>query len=211
MVNGIWSSTQLQHLIKTRRSIRRYTADEVDLALVLNLLETAMYAPSAHNRQPWRFAIVTSMADKIRLAKNMGNRLRTDRTKDGDDPIDIERDVTRSYSRLTGAPVLIIVCLSMADMDSYPDSIRNQHEWTMAVQGTAMAAQNFLLLAHAAELSACWLCAPLFVPDLVRETLDLAADWHPQGIITLGHAARGSRLGQVAHQKKSEKIVIVSA
>ncbi|MDM8519326.1 nitroreductase family protein [Anaerolineales bacterium HSG6] len=184
------SFTQLQHLIKTRRSIRRYTTDEVDLALVLNLLETAMYAPSAHNRQPWRFAVVTRMADKIRLAKSMGNRLRADRTKDGDDPIDIEQDVTRSYSRLTGAPVLIVVCVSMADMDSYSDPIRQQNEWTMAVQSTAMAAQNFLLLAHAAELSACWLCAPLFVPDLVRETLDLAADWHPQGIITLGYAGQ---------------------
>ncbi len=37
---------------------------------------------------------------------------------------------------------------------------------------------------------ACWLCGPLFVPDLVRATLGLPADWEPQGLITLGHPAR---------------------
>jgi coenzyme F420-0:L-glutamate ligase/coenzyme F420-1:gamma-L-glutamate ligase len=98
--------------------------------------------------------------------------------------------VSRSYARLTGAPAIIIVCLSMVDMDRYPDDRRSRHEWTMAVQGTAMAAQNLLLMAHAEGLAACWLCAPLFVPELVRQILDLPEDWEPQGLITLGKAAR---------------------
>jgi F420 biosynthesis protein FbiB-like protein len=120
----------------------------------------------------------------------MGARLRADRTADGDDPDDIERDVARSYARLTGAPVLIVVCLSMADMDTYPDSQRNRNEWVMATQSTAMAAQNLLLMAHAEGLAACWLCAPLFVPELVQTTLNLPEDWEPQGLITLGYAAQ---------------------
>lgn len=119
----------------------------------------------------------------------MGNRLWADRTADGDDPADIERDVARSYARLTGAPVLIVVCLSMADMDTYPDPQRAHKEWVMAAQSTAMAAQNLLLLAQAEGLASCWLCAPLFVPQLVQETLELPQDWQPQGLITLGQAA----------------------
>ena len=156
----------------------------------MRLLEAASWAPSAHNRQPWRFAVLTRFVDKDRLARAMGARLQADRTADGDDPGDIKRDVARSYARLTGAPVLIVVCLSMADMDTYPDPQRARNEWVMAVQSTAMAAQNLLLLAHAEGLAACWLCAPLFVPDLVTSTLELPPDWEPQGLITLGYAAQ---------------------
>jgi nitroreductase len=59
----------------------------------------------------------------------------------------------------------------------------------MAIQSVAMCAQTLWLLAHAEGLGACWLCAPLFVPALVRETLDLPADWEPQGLLTLGWPA----------------------
>ncbi|HXV42400.1 MAG TPA: nitroreductase family protein [Anaerolineae bacterium] len=180
---------RLLNLIRSRRSIRRYLAEPIPPETILRLLEAATWAPSAHNRQPWRFAVLVQPADKVRLAKAMGGRLRADRTADGDDPADIERDVARSYARLTGAPVLVVVCLSMADMDHYPDPRRARHEWVMAAQSTAMAAQNLLLLAHAESLAACWVCAPLFAPALVRETLALPPDWEPQGVITLGYAA----------------------
>ncbi len=177
----------LFELMKSRRSIRRYVDKPVDKAMILRLLEAAMWAPSAHNRQPWRFAVLTDAADKDKLARAMGARLRADRTADGDDLKDIERDVARSYVRLTGAPVLIVVCMSMEDMDTYTDSRRNRNEWVMATQSTAMAAQNLLLLAHTEGLGACWLCAPLFVPELVQATLSLPEDWQPQGVITLGY------------------------
>lgn len=178
----------LLDLIKNRRSIRRYIQEPVPAEILTRLLEAATWAPSAHNRQPWRFAVLTQAADKEGLAQAMGNRLRADRSADGDDPEAIEQDVARSYARLTGAPVIILVCLSMADMDTYPDPRRSHNERLMAAQSTAMAAQNLLLLAHAEGLAACWVCAPLFVPDLVRITLDLPQDWEPQGLITLGWA-----------------------
>jgi len=59
----------------------------------------------------------------------------------------------------------------------------------MAVQSAAMAGQNLMLAAHAAGLAACWMCAPLFCPEVAREALGLPADWQPQGLITLGYAA----------------------
>ncbi len=184
------ASNILLRIIKSRRSIRRYTDAPISQETIIRLLEAATWAPSAHNRQPWRFAVLINVADKDRLAKAMGARLRVDRTADGDDLNDIERDIARSYARLTGATVLIVVCLSMADMDSYPDSQRSRNEWVMATQSTSMAAQNLLLMAHAEGLAACWLCAPLFVPNLVRDTLGLPDDWEPQGLITLGLPAQ---------------------
>lgn len=177
------------HLAHGRRAIRRYTDQPVPPDLLDLLLETATWSPSAHNRQPWRFAVLEDVASKEKLARAMGQRLRADRTADGDPSDVIERDVARSFARITGAAALVLVCLSMADMDSYPDGRRSQAERTMAVQSVAMAAQTLWLTAHAAGLGACWLCAPLFVPELVVATLNLPPDWELQGLLTLGWPA----------------------
>ena len=158
-------------------------------ALLAHLLTAAVWAPSAHNRQPWRFAVIYSDAYKQQLARAMGERLKTDLQADGVPLEVIERDVTRSYERITSAPVLVLVCLSMADMDTYTDEQRNHNEYVMAVQSVAMAAQNLLLAAHERGLGACWMCAPLFVPNVVRRVLHLPDDWQPQGLITLGYPA----------------------
>ena len=192
----------IHEMIRERRAIRRYENRPVPAPLLHRLLESATWAPSAHNRQPWRFAVITAFAAKERLAQAMGARLRQDRLADGDPPEAIEQDVTRSYNRITSAPVLIIVCLSMADMDQYPDERRRHNEWVMATQSTAMAAQNLWLAAHAEGLGACWLCAPLFVPDLVRATMGLPDDWEPQGLLTLGYPAETRTKSRAPWQEK---------
>lgn len=176
-------------LLPARRSIRRYHDRPVSETLIDRLLESAVAAPSAHNRQPWRFVVLREAAAKASLATAMGRKLRADRVADGDAIDDIDADVARSYARLTGAPALVLVCLTMSDMDTYRDEHRNQAEYLMAVQSTAMAGQNLLLAASAAGLGACWLCAPMFCPDTVVEALRLPADWRPQGVITLGYPA----------------------
>lgn len=186
---SIMPDLEISQLIRSRRAVRRYLDHPVPKELLERLFETALWAPSAHNRQPWRFVVLTDGQDKQRLAHAMGERLRKDRSQDGDPAGAIEKDVSRSISRITGAPVIIGVFLSMRDMDHYPDHRRKKAEETMAVQSVAMAAQNLWLLAHAEGLGACWLCAPLFVPELVREILELPPDWQAQGLLTLGWPA----------------------
>lgn len=56
-------------LIKRRRSIRKYTSEPVTEPEVRQLLEAAMAAPSANNRQPWHFIIVRDEGTKAQLAK----------------------------------------------------------------------------------------------------------------------------------------------
>jgi len=46
-----------------------------------------------------------------------------------------------------------------------------------------------LLAAHALGLGACWFCAPLFCPDVVKKVLRLPSDLEPQALITLGFPA----------------------
>lgn len=176
-------------LANSRRSIRTFSKEPLELELVDRLLSVAARAPSAHNRQPWRFAVLSTPDAKERLARAMGEKLRADRLADGDDAQAVGRDVDRSYRRITGAPVAVLLSLSMADMDSYPDQRRQAAERQMAIQGVAMAGQNLLLAAHAHGLGGCWMCAPLFAPAVVRDTLKLPADWQPQGLVLLGWPA----------------------
>jgi len=179
----------LPAIIQGRRSVRRYAAAEVAPGLVDRLLLAAAAAPSAHNRQPWRFAILEDAVWKHRLATAMGDRLRQDRLADGDDPDVVERDVARSHARITEAPLVILVCLDTRDMDQYPDERRRTAEHVMAVQSTAMAMQNLLLAAHAEGMGACVMCAPLFCGSTVAETLRLPDGWEPQSLVTLGPPA----------------------
>ena len=177
-------------LMRARRSLRRYRRRPVPRGWIRQILEGAVWAPSAHNRQPWRFVILEGTAAKEKLAREMGGRLRGDLMADGMPQDLIDRDVGRSYDRISGAPLIILICMTLADMDVYADARRNAHERTMAVQSTAMAGQNMMLMAASLGLGACWMCAPLFCPDAVRQALDLPDDWIPQGMLTVGFAAQ---------------------
>ena len=182
----------LYDLLSTRRSIRRYTAGLIEADQLERLLAAAIWAPSSHNRQPWRFAVVIEPQAKERLAASMAERLRADRLADGDPPEAVAKDASGSYARIVNAPVVILACLTLADMDRYPDLRRQNAEHLMAVQSVAMAVQNLLLAAHAEGLGACWMCAPLFCPETVSEALNLPDEWEPQALVTLGQpASRG--------------------
>ena len=176
-------------LIRGRRSVRRYLPDPVERSLLEMLLTAAIWAPSAHNRQPWRFCVVTSDLVKQELSDRMAARWRADLSADGVDAALIERRLRISHARITGAPALVAASVSLEEMDDYPDRRRQEAEWLMAVQSTALACQNLLLAAHQYGLAACWMCAPLFVPELVRDALGLPDSWYPQSLITLGYAA----------------------
>ncbi len=185
-------ATELDAAIAGRRSIRRYQPAAVPDALLTDLITAACWAPSAHNRQPWRFAVLGSTA-REQLADAMGRKLEADRTADGDPSEAIAADVARSHARITGAPAAILVSYSLRDMDVYPDPRRATAERDLALQGTAAAIQNLLLSASARGLGASWMCAPLFCGDVVRSALTLPADWEPQALVTLGWPANPGR------------------
>lgn len=44
--------------ILTRRSIRKYTKEEISMETIKELIEAAVSAPSAGNQQPWQFIVI---------------------------------------------------------------------------------------------------------------------------------------------------------
>ena len=193
-VSTTFSAQEAHMLLRGRYSIRHYRPEMPADAVITRIFESVAMAPSAHNRQPWRYLVISAPRLKANLANAMGVRLAADRRRDGDPEAIIQADVSRSYRRITGAPIIVVAALTMAQMDRYPDEKRNWAEYLMAVQSTAMATQNLLLAVHAEGLGACWICAPLFCPVDVRNALSMPEDWEPQGLITLGYPDRPGKL-----------------
>jgi F420 biosynthesis protein FbiB-like protein len=182
--------TNLSTIITGRRSVRAFRPDPVDPAQIAQILEAAHWAPSPHGRQPWRFAVITQAPTKLRLANAMGADWQRQLALDGQDPTIIATRFQKSHERITSAPLIVIPCLYLTDLDVYPDAERQAAETTMAIQSLGCAVQNMLLTAYSLGLDAGWMCAPLFCQPTVRDALGLATDLHPHALIPIGYAAR---------------------
>ncbi|WP_322821836.1 nitroreductase family protein [Chloroflexus sp.] len=176
-------------LVQIRRTVRSFRPDPPPRAAIEQILLAASWAPSPHGRQPWRFVVVESLERKQLLAQAMGAAWRHHLALDGLDPATIEVRLQRSQERVLNAPVIIVPCLYLNDLDTYPDAERQAAETTMAIQSLGCAVQNMLLAAFALGLAAGWMCAPLFAPAAVRTALALADDLHPQALIPIGYLA----------------------
>ena len=64
----------LVDVILSRRSIKRYERKEIPNDVLDKILEAGRQAPSAANRQPWHFIVITDYAIKKELSKGLVNR-----------------------------------------------------------------------------------------------------------------------------------------
>jgi coenzyme F420-0:L-glutamate ligase/coenzyme F420-1:gamma-L-glutamate ligase len=182
--------TDLTSLIQGRRSVRSFASTPVDRRIVEQAIAAAGWAPSPHGCQPWRFAVVESQARRTALADAMAATWRAQLEMDGQDESIVQIRLEKSRERLMTAPVLVIPSLYLKNLETYPDPGRQTAERTMAVQSFGAAVQNLLLHIYAAGLDAGWMCAPLFVPEVVRDALGLAPDLIPHALIPIGYAAK---------------------
>jgi coenzyme F420-0:L-glutamate ligase / coenzyme F420-1:gamma-L-glutamate ligase len=179
----------LAALLQSRRSVRKYQSRPVSRELIEQLIEAARWAPSPHGRQPWRFVVLTRPEPKLQLADRMGDTWQQNLQMDGQDAEIVNIRLEKSRQRILNAPVIIIPCLYLEDLDHYPDERRQADEKIMAIQSIGAAIQNMLLMTYELGLDAGWMCAPLFCPEVVCEALDLDTRLIPQALITIGYAA----------------------
>jgi coenzyme F420-0:L-glutamate ligase/coenzyme F420-1:gamma-L-glutamate ligase len=117
----------------------------------------------------------------------MAEDFERDLRRDGVAPEKIEAQIKRSKDRIASAPVVILLCLDMSEMDSYPDEKRQNAERTMAMQSVAAAGLQLLLAAHAEGLGGVWVCSPLFAQETIQKALKLPVTWEPQGMFFVGY------------------------
>jgi F420 biosynthesis protein FbiB-like protein len=116
----------------------------------------------------------------------MGDRWRRDLEDDGVTPARVDELVGASHRKLTGAPALLLGCLTWEGLDRYPDEERQRAEWGMALLSLGAAVENLMLAAAAADLASCWVAAPIFCPAEARDALELPDDWLPHALVLVG-------------------------
>jgi F420 biosynthesis protein FbiB-like protein len=182
------SADELHTFLRTRRSIRRFKPDPVADEVITRVLTTATFAPSAHNTQPWRFAIVgrnNNSPYKIRerLGQALTSAMRADMFAAGASASDIEKRVVLSLRRIDEAPVIILLCRDMTTVREH-----KREDEIMAIQSVANAATYLLLAAHAEGLGGNWICWPLYAQEETRVALELPETWEPQAMVFIGWA-----------------------
>lgn len=146
---------------------------------------------------------MTDLSVKTKLADAMAQDFERDLLHDGTTPDKIQIQIKRSKDRITSAPVMILLCLDMSEMDSYPDDKRQTAERMMAIQSVGAAGLQLLLAAHAEGLGAVWACWPLFAQETIQTSLNLSESWEPQGMFFIGYPLS---IPQVRERREIESI-----
>jgi len=184
--------------IKMRRSIRKFVPDDVPEDMVNRMLEAARLAPSASNRQPWRFLVVRDREIRKQLSRIcLGQRFIEEA------PVvivcfgDLERysDIARKKRRQESVDSGVTSTASgrfadpefIAYIDSLPVPPREQLV-TPVVANTYIAIEHLVLMAMALGLSTCWVGA-FEDPAEINRLFGLGDTLLPVAVIPVGYAA----------------------
>ncbi len=146
--------------IRTRRSIRKYKDQQIPWHLVVEVLQSAKYAPFAGNILCCKLVVVKNEGKRKAIAEASGQQF-----------------------WMQDAPIHIVVVGEPEKVERFYGT-RGSRLYT--IQGIAAAIENMLLTAHSLELGSCWVGA--FDEEEIRNICNLPEHVNVQAIITLGYA-----------------------
>ncbi|WP_018782144.1 MULTISPECIES: nitroreductase family protein [Bacillus] len=188
-----------KEVIHGRRSVRRFTEQEVSIGNIEEIIDCARYAPSDTNSQTWEFIVIMNR-DKIKEIEQMTwdalHKLAEKATEKGEEKAG--KLLTRSFgpyaTAFSDAPVLI-VCLATPyeskfrekifdPIDFVPDSVWEEE----GIKSSCLAAQNLMLAAYARGLGTCPMTGPvLLAQNELRQYLQIEPEKQINMVISLGY------------------------
>ena len=177
----------LEQAVAARRSIRSFEDKPVPRDVVERAISLAVQAPAPHHSAPWRFLLVEDPDEKERLSKRMGDAWRADLSADGMAPERIDAIVGKSHRLLTSTPLLVVCCADTSRADSYPDERRRRAEWSLFAHAVGGALQTFMLALAEKGVASCWISAPVFCGDVVKEDFGLDDAVEPHALVLVGY------------------------
>lgn len=173
--------------IFTRRSIRRFSKRDVPLNLIDAILNAAIQAPSAKNRQPWRF-IVLGGEHKAEFESCMECGLHREENGNALLPRSSSGlpDAWNTLRIIRAAPVLIAVVNTNGKPPFVPVDSDDRVTEICDTLSIGAAVQNMLLTAEKLGLGTLWIANTCFAyPEL---TGLLKADGQLIGAVAVGYA-----------------------
>ena len=175
---------ELKEVIKNRRSIRKYKEEEISKEVIEDLIECARLAPSAKNRQPWKFLIVKKEL-KNQIADMMLEKENSSRAS-------LERQIYHANSSvkttakiMKQAPVLILV------LKQYEENWRTGD--LLSIGG---AIEHICLRAEDLGLGSLWIRDIVYTQEEIAKLVGYA-DMEVVSAISIGYADEAlKRLGR---------------
>jgi nitroreductase len=195
----------LWEAMSTARSIRRFTTDPVDDALLGRCLEAATWAPSGGNQQPWRFVVLRSepareivgaaAAATAAVAEQM-YRIERPSPDDNSPRARNARAMFELHDTARDVPAAVLFC------------VKEQPRTPELLLGASIypAMQNFLLAVRAVGLGACLTGWHLATQDRYRDVIGIPPDWQLAALVAVGWPA--SKHGPVRRRPVSEVAVL---
>lgn len=201
---------ELDELIKTRRSVRRFQDKPVPEDLLVKALEMATWAPNGGNYQPWRFLIITDkeliqkMADAVKA--------KTELLSSWPEAAQFGETVQRwrkTSDFFRGAPACIVALMgkyiSIADhilgargeSDPIAREIRSYRELGSSnLQSVAAAITYLCLILHYFGLGTTWMAGPQQAKKEIEKLLGVTPEWNFVDLIPVGYPAETPRVPQ---------------
>jgi len=129
---------QTIEIIKNRRSVREYLPEQIKDDELQNILEAAIYAPTAHNDQPWHFTIIQNK-DLINEINNTAKTVMRESEIEWISQVGSNEDFHIFY----GAPTAVIVSGKKNTANPLVDC--------------AAAVENMLIAAESMKIGSCWI------------------------------------------------------
>ncbi|MHB8062903.1 MAG: nitroreductase family protein [Ruminiclostridium sp.] len=129
---------EVLNVIKNRRSVRSYKQEQISQGSLDSIIEAGIYAPTAHNEQPWHFTIIQNQ----QMLQHINERAKESMAKS--DIEWIQKMGSKPDFQLTyNAPTLIIV-----------SGRKDAMAWSA---DCAAAIQNMLIAAESLNIGSVWL------------------------------------------------------
>lgn len=164
---------ELREVLKSRRSIRQYTGEQVPEDTLRDILSYAPWVPNHHVSEPWRF--VVAQGDSLAALADLRHQAVL-RRRAGEESAHARADKARQEFLEASTVIAVIQRLD-------EDGTR-RHEDHAAV---AMATYNIILAAWDAGVGAFWNTGPLMQDADVRTWLELREDEQPVAFLRLGY------------------------
>lgn len=186
----------IEEIIRSRRSVRRYKTEAPPREVLERLIEMAILAPSASNKQPWRFFVVTDKATIERMASAVQQAVDRIVTHVRADFMEAFRAYGNYFVRFQDAPVVIVpafreleVLSNLVDEDLAADDRGRiaAMEFNSGLISTSLAVQNLMLFAHSIGLGTSCMSGPLLAADDLKRVLDIPPSWRIAALIPTGY------------------------
>ncbi|MFC1581922.1 nitroreductase family protein [Planctomycetota bacterium] len=159
-------NTAFLELARRRRSVRGYLDKPVEAEVLDYIFEAARIAPSACNKQPWRFVVVTDAGKRAAICeKGMG------------------APVSNPWAGT--APVIIALCVGYSPVVHTAGKLLKGVDYRLLDAG--IAGEHLCLAAAEQGLGTCWI--GWFKPRIIRRILNIPRTAKPVSLITLGYPA----------------------